>query len=48
MALKVRRVITGHDANGKAIAKIDEVVSNAEEGRPAPCRARSGPPKASP
>ena len=34
MALKVRRVITGHDANGKAIAKIDEVVSNIREGRP--------------
>ena len=27
MALKVRRIITGHDQNGKAIAKIDEVVS---------------------
>jgi hypothetical protein len=24
MALQVRRVITGHDANGKAIVKIDE------------------------
>jgi quercetin dioxygenase-like cupin family protein len=34
MALKVRRIITGHDANGKAIAKIDEVVSNIREGRP--------------
>ena len=34
MALKVRRVITGHDANGKAIVKIDEVVSNLKEGRP--------------
>ena len=34
MALKVRRVITGHDANGKAIVKIDEVVSNIKEGRP--------------
>jgi len=34
MALKVRRIITGHDANGKAIAKIDEVVSNVREGRP--------------
>ena len=31
---KVRRVITGHDANGKAIVKIDEVVSNVQEGRP--------------
>ena len=34
MALKVRRIITGHDASGKAIAKIDEVVSNVREGRP--------------
>jgi hypothetical protein len=25
MALQVRRVITGHDASGKAIVKIDEV-----------------------
>src|ERR671919_154908 len=25
MALQVRRVITGHDANGRAIVKIDEV-----------------------
>ena len=32
MALKVRRVITGHDANGKAIVKIDEVVNNAQGG----------------
>ena len=32
MALKVRRVITGHDANGKAIVKIDEVVEQAEGG----------------
>jgi quercetin dioxygenase-like cupin family protein len=34
MALKVRRVITGHDANGKAIVKIDEVVSDLKVGRP--------------
>ena len=34
MALKVRRVITGHDANGKAVVKIDEVVSKLKEGRP--------------
>ena len=34
MALKVRRVITGHDANGKAIVKIDEVCSNTISGRP--------------
>jgi hypothetical protein len=24
MALKVRRIVTGHDANGKAIVKTDE------------------------
>ena len=34
MSFKVRRVITGHDANGKAIAMIDEIVSNVKEGRP--------------
>ena len=34
MALKVRRVITGHDANGKAIVKIDEVVGGLKVGRP--------------
>ena len=30
----VRRVITGHDANGKAIVKIDEVRTDFVEGRP--------------
>ena len=34
MALQVRRVITGHDANGKAIVKIDEVCKNVSSGRP--------------
>jgi quercetin dioxygenase-like cupin family protein len=34
MALKVRRVITGHDANGKAIVKIDEVATHTFTGRP--------------
>ena len=34
MALKVRRVITGHDASGKAIVKIDEVCTNVVSGRP--------------
>jgi quercetin dioxygenase-like cupin family protein len=34
MAFQVRRVITGHDASGKAIAKIDEIVTNVREGRP--------------
>ena len=31
---KVRRVVTGHDAQGKAIVKIDEVCSDFIEGRP--------------
>jgi quercetin dioxygenase-like cupin family protein len=34
MALNVRRVVTGHDSNGKAVVKIDEVVSDLKEGRP--------------
>ena len=34
MALRVRRVITGHDANGKAVVKIDEVAKHLVEGRP--------------
>jgi quercetin dioxygenase-like cupin family protein len=34
MALQVRRVITGHDANGRAIVKIDEVSKNVSSGRP--------------
>ena len=33
MALNVRRVITGHDANGKAVVKIDEVAKNVTSGR---------------
>jgi quercetin dioxygenase-like cupin family protein len=34
MALQVRRVITGHDASGRAIVKIDEVSTNLFTGRP--------------
>lgn len=34
MALKLRRVVTGHDQNGKAIATIDEAVKNVMSGRP--------------
>jgi quercetin dioxygenase-like cupin family protein len=30
----IRRVVTGHDAQGKAIVKIDEVCSHFMEGRP--------------
>jgi quercetin dioxygenase-like cupin family protein len=28
MALNLRRVVTGHDADGRAVVKIDELVSN--------------------
>ena len=34
MALQVRRVITGHDATGRAVVKIDEVSTNVFTGRP--------------
>jgi quercetin dioxygenase-like cupin family protein len=34
MALNIRRVITGHDANGKAKVLIDETVKNVISGRP--------------
>ena len=34
MALQVRRVITGHDGNGKAVVKIDEVAKKVTSGRP--------------
>ena len=34
MALRVRRVITGHDPSGRAIVKIDEVATNVFSGRP--------------
>jgi quercetin dioxygenase-like cupin family protein len=34
MSLNVRRIVTGHDANGKATVKIDEVASNVISGRP--------------
>jgi len=34
MALQVRRVVTGHDADGRAVVKIDEVSKNLTSGRP--------------
>ena len=34
MALNVRRVVTGHDAAGKAIVTIDEVSQNLRSARP--------------
>jgi quercetin dioxygenase-like cupin family protein len=34
MALQIRRVVTGHDADGRAIVKIDEVARNVISNRP--------------
>ena len=34
MAIRVRRVVTGHDASGKAVVKIDEVSKNVISNRP--------------
>ena len=34
MSVKVRRVVTGHDASGRAVVKIDEVSRNVVSGRP--------------
>ena len=34
MALQLRRIVTGHDVNGKAVVKIDEVCQNLSTGRP--------------
>ena len=34
MALQVRRVVTGHDANERAVVKIDEISKNLVSGRP--------------
>jgi quercetin dioxygenase-like cupin family protein len=34
MALQLRRIVTGHDVNGKAVVKIDEVCQNLSVGRP--------------
>ena len=34
MAIKVRRVVTGHDAGGRAVVKIDEVSKNVVSTRP--------------
>lgn len=34
MTLRVRRVITGHDANGRAMVKIDEIAKNITSSRP--------------
>ncbi len=34
MALHLRRVVTGHDTNGRAVVKIDEVSKNLSSNRP--------------
>src|SRR5262245_1679716 len=34
MALKIRRVVTGHDAGGRAIVAFDEVSKNVTSSRP--------------
>jgi mannose-6-phosphate isomerase-like protein (cupin superfamily) len=34
MALKIRRVVTGHDDNGRAVVTIDEVCKNVTSRRP--------------
>ncbi len=34
MTLRVRRVVTGHDANGKAVVMIDEIAKNVISSRP--------------
>ena len=33
MALQIRRVVTGHDASGRAVVKIDEVAKNVVSSR---------------
>jgi mannose-6-phosphate isomerase-like protein (cupin superfamily) len=34
MALQLRRVVTGHEATGRAVVKIDEISKNQPSGRP--------------
>jgi quercetin dioxygenase-like cupin family protein len=34
MSLQVRRVVTGHDADGRAVVKIDDIASNTSSRRP--------------
>ncbi len=34
MTVKVRRVVTGHDAKGRALVKIDEIAKNVISSRP--------------
>ena len=34
MAIQVRRIVTGHDAQGHAVVKIDEISTNITSNRP--------------
>jgi len=34
MSLPIRRIVTGHDEQGNAVVKIDEIVSHWRDGRP--------------
>ena len=34
MSLTIRRVVTGHDKNGRAVVSIDESVKNVAQARP--------------
>ena len=34
MTIQVRRVVTGHDADGKAVVKFDEISTNVRSSRP--------------
>jgi mannose-6-phosphate isomerase-like protein (cupin superfamily) len=34
MALQLRRIVTGHDENGRAVVKIDEIAKNSPAARP--------------
>jgi quercetin dioxygenase-like cupin family protein len=34
MSINIRRVVTGHDANGKAVVRIDDVGARVASGRP--------------
>jgi hypothetical protein len=42
MAFQVRRVVTGHDAKGRAVVKIDEVSKNIASNRPGATASRGG------
>jgi len=43
LALNVRRVVTGHDASGRAIVKIDEITNNVSSRRPGQSACVIGP-----